>query len=248
MGLPLEIWHQVFQRLDLPERGIRITHWPGRVPEIGGLMTEKDRLAIRALTCGDLLFEGSAIDFWLWLVPNAIWKIQTNTDIWRLTRLEASIGACARHVALELDYTGMRQSMIRKYVAKAPVDLEKLVITTELKELRTFTVNVMAPLIYRGAKFTVQLLEELRETAGDTLRNLRQCLSAENIHFDVCLFSASMLAQDADADDDDLWVHGSRIITSAWFDHIRDSDQLCREVIHLSCESVITVSPLPLMP
>jgi len=126
-GLPLEIWHHVFQRLDLPIRGIRIAHWPGRVPEIAGFESKEDSLAVRALTCEDVLFPGSAVDFWLWLVPNATWKVQNNTDLWRLTRLERSVGAFARHVAFELDYTGMRTSMIARYVSQAPSDLEVLI-------------------------------------------------------------------------------------------------------------------------
>jgi len=235
-GLPLEIWHHVFQRLDLPIRGIRIAHWPGRVPEIAGFESKEDSLAVRALTYEDVLFPGSAVDFWLWLVPNATWKVQNNTDLWRLTRLERSVGACARHVAFELDYTGMRASMIARYVSQAPSDL-KVLNVKELKQLRTFDVNVLLPLLWRGARFSIDILSWLRQSIGDILEEFRRYLpNDETGRLEICLFSASLEPQ-FEIEDDHLWIHGFRVITDSWFNCLIDPERLSREVIQLSQES-----------
>jgi len=244
-GLPLEIWHHIFQRLDLPIRGIRISHWPGRVPEIGGFETKEDSLAIRALTYEDVLFPGSAIDFWLWLVPNAIWKVQNKTDLWRLTRLEGSVGAFARHISYELDYTGLRASMVKRYVSQAPLDLRNLAVVKELKQLRTFDVNIMLPILWRGARFAIEVLSRLRQNIGDILQEFKSHLPTDETgRLDVCLFSASMQAQsDSETDEDHLWVHGYRVITESWFNCLADPEKLSREVIKLSQESFSPPAP-----
>lgn len=104
--LPLEIWYQVFDYLDLPCNEVKLGHWPGRVPECKfDAMDETMARTTRALTFEDNLFPGSAKVVWQWISSRVKWKIEDEVDSWMICRLESELGATVNHVSLSLDFS-----------------------------------------------------------------------------------------------------------------------------------------------
>jgi hypothetical protein len=90
--LPLELWHNVFEYLDLPRVDLKIADWSGiEFPNLQMHNREPNVVAtILALTHQDILFPGSTLAIWKWLASVASWRVDRSTDAWRLWRLERS--------------------------------------------------------------------------------------------------------------------------------------------------------------
>lgn len=233
LSLPLELWYHIFQCLDLPARGICIAHWPGRVPEIGGFETREDSLLFRALTSEDVLFPGSGSSFWKWLVPNVTWRVHDNTDLWRLTRLEKSVGAMVWHVVFELNLTGP-WSNLEKQERQAKTDLENLDVIKELPQLRTFDVNIMFPVLFEGTSRTAAVLQGSRQIMGDVLVGLGRALPTGTGGLNIWLYSTSSQTHwRSETDHDQVDYYGYKLITDTWFNCLNDSEQLEREISQL---------------